>query len=98
MSDVRAAVLAEIRRILSTELEITDPVELHHELARDLRVDSMGAIVLAVGLEDTFRVKLSDEDAGAVVTVGDLVDLVDRRAREDRTENGAADEQREVPR
>jgi acyl carrier protein len=98
MSDVRAAVLAEIRRILSTELEITDPVEPHHELARDLRVDSMGAIVLAVGLEDTFRVKLSDEDAGAVVTVGDLVDLVDRRARGDRTENGAADEQREVPR
>ena len=96
MSDVRAAVLAEIRRILSTELEITDPVELHHELARDLRVDSMGAIVLAVGLEDTFRVKLSDEDAGAVVTVGDLVDLVDRRAREDRTENGATDEPRQV--
>jgi acyl carrier protein len=48
----------------------------------------MGAIVLAVGLEDRFRVRLSDEDAGAVVTVDDLVELVERRVREAR----AADE------
>jgi len=98
MSDLRAAVLVEIRRILSTELEVTDAVEPHHELARDLRVDSMGAIVLAVGLEDAFRVKLSDEDAGAVVTVGDLVDLVDRRVREGPTRMGPAGGQPEVPR
>jgi len=97
MSELRAAVLAEIRRILSTELEITDPVGPNHELARDLRVDSMGAIILAVGLEDAFRVKLSDADAGAVVTVGDLVDLVDRRVREGRMETTADDEQPEVP-
>jgi len=57
-------------------------VEPHHELVRDLRVDSMGAIVLAVALEDRFRVKLSDEEAAAVVTVGDLADLVERRSRE----------------
>jgi acyl carrier protein len=61
------------------------PAELHHELAKDLGVDSMGAIVLAVALEDRFRVKLSDEDAGAVVTVENLVDLVERRTREART-------------
>ena len=82
MPDLRAEILDEIRRTLSAELEISEPVELHHELAKDLGVDSMGAIILAVGLEDRFRVKLSDEDAGTVVTVKDLVDLVERRTRE----------------
>jgi acyl carrier protein len=42
----------------------------------------MGAIVLAVALEDRFLVKLSDEDATGVVSVKDLVDLVERRSRE----------------
>ena len=67
--------------MLSVELGLPDPVELHSELANDLGVDSMGAIVLAVALEDRFRVKLSDEDAGAVVTVEDLVALIERRSR-----------------
>ncbi len=82
MPDLRAEILAEIERLLRNELDIGGPVGLEQELARDLRVDSMGAIVLAVGLEDRFRVKLSDEDAAAVVTVRDLVDLVERRSRE----------------
>ena len=38
----------------------------------------MGAVVLAVGLEDRFRIKLRDEDAASVVTVSDLVELVAR--------------------
>jgi len=82
MPDLRAAILAEIGRLLRDELEVEGPVRLDHELARDLRIDSMGAIVLAVGLEDRFRVKLSEEDGAAVVTVKDLVDLVERRSRE----------------
>ena len=82
MPDLRAEILAEIRRVFSVDLEVTEPVEPHHELGRDLRVDSMGAVVLAVALEDRFRVKLSDEDALMVVTVKDLVDLVERRSRE----------------
>jgi len=71
-----AEVLAEIRRILAEELEIARPAESGDELTGDLGVDSLGAIVLAVGLEDRFRVRLTAEDAGRVVTVGDLVDLV----------------------
>jgi acyl carrier protein len=77
-----AEVLAEIRRIFASELERTGPVEPHDELVRDLEVDSMGAVVLAVGLEDRFRVKLSDEDAAAVRTVEDLVSLVTRKLEE----------------
>jgi acyl carrier protein len=89
--DLRAEILEEIRRTLSAELEAPEPVELRHELAHDLGIDSMGAIILAVALEDRFRIKLSDEDAFAVVTVGDLVDLVERRSREAPATGGAVD-------
>jgi acyl carrier protein len=82
MPDLRAEILEEIRETLSADLEFEEPVELRHELAKDLGIDSMGAIILAVGLEDRFRIKLSDGDAGAVVTVEDLVDLVERKVRE----------------
>ena len=82
MRDRRAEILAEIRRLLSVELEIEEPAHLDSGLARDLGVDSMGGITLAVGLEDRFRVKLPDQDAATVVTVGDLVELVQRAIRE----------------
>jgi len=75
-------VLAEIRRIFATDLEREEPVELTHELLRELHVDSMAAIVLAVGLEDRFRIKLTEEDTVGVVTVADLVRRVCARARE----------------
>jgi acyl carrier protein len=84
--ELRTEVLAEIRRVFRDELETSRPVEPQHELRRDLEVDSMGAMILAVALEDRFRVKLSDGDAGAVVTVEDLIALVERTALEARAE------------
>jgi acyl carrier protein len=75
-------VLSEIRRIFAADLERAEPVELTHELLRELHVDSMAAIVLAVGLEDRFRVKLTEEDTVGVVTVADLVKRVCARMRE----------------
>ncbi|HVN31077.1 MAG TPA: acyl carrier protein [Thermoanaerobaculaceae bacterium] len=95
MPDLRAEILEEIRQTLSVDLEVTEPVELCHELARDLGIDSMGAIILAVALEDRFRIKLSDEDAFAVVTVGDLVDLVERTSGKAPTTGDPEDAQRE---
>jgi acyl carrier protein len=82
VADLREEILAEIVRTLSTDLESRVPVELHSELAADLQVDSVGTVVLAVALEDRFRVKLTGTDASAVVSVGDLVDLVERAVRQ----------------
>ncbi|MFH1176346.1 MAG: acyl carrier protein [Acidobacteriota bacterium] len=82
MAEPRADILAAVREIAATELEVEGNVELHHELARDLELDSVGAIVLAVGLEDRFRVKLSDKDAEAIVTVAGLIELVERKLAE----------------
>ncbi|MFY1828846.1 acyl carrier protein [Myxococcus fulvus] len=79
MAELELEVLAEIRRIAAEELEWKGEVEPRLDLVRDLQLDSLGLTVLAVGLENRFRIRLSEEDAQGVRTVGDLVSLVERR-------------------
>jgi acyl carrier protein len=74
-----ADVLGAIRTIARSELELEQPVKPEDDLLADLGLDSLGLTVLAVGLENRFRVKLSQEDAIGVRTVEDLARLVARR-------------------
>lgn len=75
-------VMQEIQRIGDAELQFALPIAPHLQLARDLGLDSLGAMILAVGLEDRYRVRLNEQDAVALVTVADLVELVQRRCAE----------------
>jgi acyl carrier protein len=75
-------VLEELKRIAKKDLEYDGEILLEQSLKTDLQLDSMGMIIVAVGLENRFRVKLQEEDAGALVTVNDLVQLVCRRVAE----------------
>lgn len=81
---LRSEILAEIRRTLAADLDFHGPVELGHGLATDLQVDSLGALVLAVALEDRFRVKLTGVEAASVESVEDLVAVVERAVRDER--------------
>jgi acyl carrier protein len=91
VAELRGEILAEIRRTLAADLEFRGPVELHHGLATDLQVDSLGALVLAVALEDRFRVKLTGIEAASVESVAELVDVVERTVREERASGGPRD-------
>lgn len=82
MTNLDHEVLAELRTIAQKELEHEGPIEPSMSLSADLRLDSMAMIVVAVGLENRFRVRLDEQDAGALDTVGDLVALVCRRVAE----------------
>ncbi len=82
MDETQQQVLAEIRRIAAEELEWAGTVEPAHNLVRDLQLDSLGLTVMAVGLENRFRIKLSEEDAQGIQTVEDLTKLVATRATE----------------
>ncbi len=84
MTELREGILIEIRRSVAADLEHSGAVELSHGLATDLQLDSIGAIVLAVALEDRFRVKLTGIEAASVVTVADLVAVVERAVLESR--------------
>jgi acyl carrier protein len=70
-----------MQRVFRDELGHAGAVEPHLDLQRDLRVDSLNAVILAVALEDHFRVRLGQEDTVGVVTVGELVARVAERVR-----------------
>lgn len=73
----RSEVSERLNGVLVSELgldesKITD--EAHFE--EDLDVDSLGVVELLMALEDEFDVKIPDEEAESIVTVGQAVDLV----------------------
>ena len=75
------AVVAEIQRIAASELELSAAPEPSSRLLEDLALDSLGLTVLAVGLENRYRVRLDEQDAQGIVTVEDLARLVVSRMR-----------------
>ncbi len=42
----------------------------------DLDVDSLGVVELLMALEDEFDIKIPDEEAESIMTVGQAIDLV----------------------
>lgn len=85
MAELDVRVLEEICRIARTDLDYAGEVSLTQRLQEDLHLDSMAMIVVAAGLENAFRVKLEEQDAGAIATVADLVKLVVQRVGEAAT-------------
>jgi acyl carrier protein len=77
-------VLDELKRIAERDLEVQVELSPALRLHEDLQLDSMQMIIVAVGLENRFKVKLGEEDAPALKTVGDLCALVVRRVKEQR--------------
>ena len=72
-------VLQEISRVLREELGLSREVKPGDDLVKDLQLDSVGVLTLVVGLENRFRVALTEEDAAHVKTAGDLAALVQQR-------------------
>ena len=73
----RDDVLELIRAHLADELEI-DPARITEEthFKRDLDADSLDLYTLVQELEDTYGVRMSDEQAAKVQTVRQAVDFV----------------------
>ena len=81
MSDAELSILEEIQRIARQELGRERTLSPDDDLTRDLDLDSLERIQLAVAIEDRFRVALSQPDAARARTVGEVIRLVlDARA------------------
>ena len=80
MSLSRDEVMAKVRDHLSTELEVpADSIADATRFKDDLDADSLDLYELVMELEDTYGVKVSEEDAARIETVGDAVDFVLQR-------------------
>jgi len=74
----RTEIEAKLTDLLVDELGIErDDVTADAKFEEDLDVDSLGVVELLMALEDNFGVKIPDEEAEQITTVGEAVDLVE---------------------
>ena len=77
----RAEVLAKVQEILVERLDV-DPADVteNAHMRDDLEADSLDLVELIMDLEEGFGVKISDEEAQSIGTVGEAVDFIVARA------------------
>jgi acyl carrier protein len=73
----RDEVLSLIRSYLADELEVDAAgIDETTRFREDLEADSLDLYTLVQELEDSYGVKMSDEQAARILTVGQAVDFV----------------------
>jgi len=73
----RDEVMTKVRGHLASELEI-DPsrIEAETRFKEDLEADSLDLYELVMELEDDYGIRVSEEQAAQIKTVGDAVEFV----------------------
>jgi len=73
----RSEIESRIKNLLVSELGLDgEKVSAEARFEEDLEVDSLGVVELLMALEDEFGVKIPDEEAEEIGTVGEAVDIV----------------------
>jgi acyl carrier protein len=81
MAATREEVFERVKEVLTEQLGV-DENEITEEASftEDLDADSLDLVELIMELEDQFGVKISDEDAAGIQTVGQAVDFIAARS------------------
>ena len=78
----REEVHEQVREILVERLDIDEgDVTEDASLRDDLKADSLDLVELIMDLEERFGVKISDEEAQGIGTVGEAVDFIVKAAK-----------------
>ncbi len=67
----------KVRDILVEELDLdVDEVTMESDIKEDLGADSLDMVDLIMSIEDAFEVKVEENDAVNIKTVGDIVNYI----------------------
>jgi acyl carrier protein len=73
----RSEIESKMVDLLVEELGIErEKITMAAKFEEDLEVDSLGVVELLMALEDNFDVNIPDEEAEAITTVSEAVDIV----------------------
>ena len=79
----RDEVLELIRAHLSAELEVeASTIDADTRFKEDLEADSLDLVELVMELEDRYGIRIPDEEAAKILTVGQAADFVAEHAPE----------------
>ena len=77
MAASREEVYERVKEVLTEQLGVEDDqITEEASFQEDLDADSLDLVELIMELEDQFGLKISDEDAQKIATVGEAVDYV----------------------
>ncbi|MEM1202001.1 MAG: phosphopantetheine-binding protein [Acidobacteriota bacterium] len=76
------AILEGLAEIARDELGFSGPLHPEQNLVRDLELDSIRLLTLAMAVEDRFRICLDEDDEAGIDTVSDLVSIVESKLAE----------------
>ena len=73
----RVEIEARLRDVLVSELGLdAEKINPSANFEQDLDVDSLGVVELLMAMEDEFGVKIPDDEAEHIHTVGEAIELV----------------------
>ncbi len=79
----RNEVSSRLNEVLVSELGLdADKIKDDAHFEEDLDVDSLGVVELLMALEDEFDIKIPDEEAESIMTVGQAIDMVNAKLRD----------------
>ena len=68
-----------IKEVLSEQLGVEADIKLESKLREDLNIDSLLAVQLSVLLENKYDIDITEEELGKLVTIKDVIDLLEKK-------------------
>ena len=70
----------KVKNMLVEKLGVAeDKVTLESEIIKDLGADSLDLVEMLLSLEENFGVTVTDEQTESIVTVKDIVEIIDNK-------------------